>query len=155
MKYIEGDKKIGIITHMYMELSQENSLCSYHHLEKTKHVMFSLLCLLSFILQNQRTGVYIRSCPEGRLARCQGLGFRERGLEHAYGANKCAHMYGDPKMIPVEIIPGIGRERGREGGREGRDWGRRVVEAVYSCMVYLIHFKNFLNVIIYPHSAQV
>jgi hypothetical protein len=43
-------------------------------------------------------------------------------------------MYVNAKMIPVEIVPGIG------GG------GKRIaVEGVNSSMIYLIHYKNFVN----------
>jgi hypothetical protein len=40
-------------------------------------------------------------------------------------------MYVNPKIIPVETIPGIGRERIKESGEE-----------VNSSTMYLIHCKN-------------
>jgi hypothetical protein len=43
-----------VAIHIYMEMSQENSLCSY--LKQTKMSFFS------FLLQNQRTGGQNRSC---------------------------------------------------------------------------------------------
>jgi hypothetical protein len=45
MKKNRGDEPIGVVIHIYMEISQGNSLCNYLYLEQTK---------MSFFLQNQR-----------------------------------------------------------------------------------------------------
>jgi hypothetical protein len=36
MKKIRGDKPIGVILHIYMEILQGNSLCSYIYLKQVK-----------------------------------------------------------------------------------------------------------------------
>jgi hypothetical protein len=38
MKKIRGDKPIGVIIQTYLEISQENSLCSYLYLKLKCHV---------------------------------------------------------------------------------------------------------------------
>jgi hypothetical protein len=48
------------------------------------------------------------------------------------------------KIIPVEIIPGMGW--GREGGRE--------VKGGNSSMIYLMHCKNLCKCHKVPHPAQ-
>jgi hypothetical protein len=40
MKKVRGDKPIGVAIHLYMEISQRNSLCSYLYLKQAKNVMF-------------------------------------------------------------------------------------------------------------------
>jgi hypothetical protein len=44
MKRIRGDKPVGVITHIYMEMSQGNSLysCLYPKLSHVFHFVFSL-----------------------------------------------------------------------------------------------------------------
>jgi hypothetical protein len=54
MKKIKGDKTIGVIIHIYMEISQGNFLCSYIYLKLKCH---------GFLLQNWRTGWKNKSCP--------------------------------------------------------------------------------------------
>jgi hypothetical protein len=56
MKKIMGNKPIWVIIHIYMEISQGNSLCSYLYLKLKKcHFFF-------FLLENRRTGMQNRSC---------------------------------------------------------------------------------------------
>jgi hypothetical protein len=62
MKKIRGDKPSGVIIHIYMEISQGNSLCSYLYLKQAK---MSFLIFFSFLLQNWRTGGENRSCMGG------------------------------------------------------------------------------------------
>jgi hypothetical protein len=45
MKKIKGDKPIGVIIRMYMEVSQGNSLCRYLYLEEAKMSCFSFFSL--------------------------------------------------------------------------------------------------------------
>jgi hypothetical protein len=40
MKKIRGDEQIGVIIHIYMEILQGNSLCSYLYLKQTKMLFF-------------------------------------------------------------------------------------------------------------------
>jgi hypothetical protein len=54
MKKNRGDKPIGIIKHIYMEISQGNSLGSYLYLKQAKMYFFPL--------QNQRTRGLNRFC---------------------------------------------------------------------------------------------
>jgi hypothetical protein len=51
MKKIREDKPVGVITHICMELSQGNSLCSYLYLKQAKISCFSFYF---FLLQNWR-----------------------------------------------------------------------------------------------------
>jgi hypothetical protein len=64
MKKIRGDKTSGVIIHTNMEISQENSLCSYLYLKLKCHGFF----VLCFLLQNWRTAVQNKSCPGWRAA---------------------------------------------------------------------------------------
>jgi hypothetical protein len=47
MRKIRGDKPIGVIVHIYIEVSQGNSLCRYLYLKQTKMSCFPFN-LLSF-----------------------------------------------------------------------------------------------------------
>jgi hypothetical protein len=47
------------------------------------------------------------------------------------------------KYVPIVTVPGI-----RKGGYE------RAADGVNLSMIYLIHCKNFLNIPVYPHTAQ-
>jgi hypothetical protein len=47
MKIIRGDKLSGILMHAYMEISQENSLCSYLYLKPKCHVFHFIFSLFS------------------------------------------------------------------------------------------------------------
>jgi hypothetical protein len=51
-------------------------------------------------------------------------------------------MYVNGKMIPIEIIPGIGEEA-----------KRRMVEGVNASMMYLINCANFCKCHNVPHTA--
>jgi hypothetical protein len=48
------EMNIRVIIHIYMEISQRTSLCSYLYLKQKCHF---------FLLENQRTGGQNRSCP--------------------------------------------------------------------------------------------
>jgi hypothetical protein len=63
MKKHRTDEPTGIIVHIYMEISQENSLCSHLYLKQAKMSFFSFLPL-----QNQRTGERNRSWRGRRVA---------------------------------------------------------------------------------------
>jgi hypothetical protein len=58
MKKIRGDKPIEVIIHIYMEISQGNSLCNYIYLKQTKMSCFSFIFSLfsSEKLENSRAG---------------------------------------------------------------------------------------------------
>jgi hypothetical protein len=60
-KKIRGDKPIGGIIHIYMEISQGNSLCNYLYLKQPK---MSFFYFFFFLQQNQRKG--------GRNSLCSG-----------------------------------------------------------------------------------
>jgi hypothetical protein len=60
MKKIKGDEPMGVITDLYMEISQGNSLCSFIYLKQAKMSCFSFLSFLFFLLQSQRTVVLPR-----------------------------------------------------------------------------------------------
>jgi hypothetical protein len=91
MKKIRGDKSVGFIIHIYMEKTQENTLCSYLH-HKQANVMvffFFFLFFSSTILENRRGN---RSCPKVGLAAMRGevLG---KGGSRVNMVQKCVHMY--------------------------------------------------------------
>jgi hypothetical protein len=52
MKKIRGDKLIWVLIHIYMKMSQGNSLCLS---QTSKNTMFFFFSFLFFLLQNQRT----------------------------------------------------------------------------------------------------
>jgi hypothetical protein len=68
MKKIRGDKAIEVLTHIYMEIPQGNSLCSYLYLKQVKMSCF-LFYLLSFLF-------YKIGEQEGRTSPSQGEGLR-------------------------------------------------------------------------------
>jgi hypothetical protein len=70
MKKNRGDEPVGVIIHVYTEISQGNSLCSYLYLKQPKMYFFSVLF---FLLQNRRAGGWNRSCP-GRKVGTSGMG---------------------------------------------------------------------------------
>jgi hypothetical protein len=41
MKKNREDEPVGVIIHIYMEISQENFLCGYHYLKQEKMSFFS------------------------------------------------------------------------------------------------------------------
>jgi hypothetical protein len=76
MKKISGDKPIGVIIHIYMEISQGNSLCSYLYLKQAKMSCFLFSFLFYKIgVQDGRTSPAWggRVGTNGR-GRCQGKG---------------------------------------------------------------------------------
>jgi hypothetical protein len=62
MKKNRGDEPVGVIIHIYMEISHGNSLCLS---QTNKNVMFFFFTFS--LLQNWRTGGWNRSCPRGRV----------------------------------------------------------------------------------------
>jgi hypothetical protein len=64
MKTIRGDKPIGVIIHLYKEISQRNSLCSYLYLKQAKMSCFSFYPFSFFM--------YIIGEQEGRTSPAQG-----------------------------------------------------------------------------------
>jgi hypothetical protein len=76
MKKIRVGKPIGIIVDTYMEISPENSL-RLPLSQTNDNVMFSILCFLFFLLQNQRTGRWNKSCSGGGLEPLGGGGAGE------------------------------------------------------------------------------
>jgi hypothetical protein len=57
VKKIRGDKPVGSIIHIYMEISQGNSLCSYLYLKKAK---MSFFLFSSTKLENKRVEHVLR-----------------------------------------------------------------------------------------------
>jgi hypothetical protein len=75
MKKFRGDKPIGAIIHIYMEISQGNSLCSYLYLKQTKMSFFSFI--FSFFFYNigeeeGRTGPVVGGCGTSRRGEVAG-----------------------------------------------------------------------------------
>jgi hypothetical protein len=74
-----GNELIWVIIHIYMEMSQGNSLYSYINKEKCYFSFF-------FIYKYERTGGQNRSCLGGWY-QWEGEGCRERVCEGEYVAN--------------------------------------------------------------------
>jgi hypothetical protein len=79
MKRIREDETIGVIIHIYMEMSQGNALCSYPHLKQTKMswVLFSLFFFSSTKLEHMRAEKVLPSGEGWHL--WKGGGGGERG----------------------------------------------------------------------------
>jgi hypothetical protein len=91
-----------------MKVSQGNSLCNFLYPKQAKMPCF--FYFIFFLPQNQRTGVWNKSCP-GERAGISGMGrCRGKGLGGQIWCKKCVHMYVNAKMKPVETTPGIGEE---------------------------------------------
>jgi hypothetical protein len=75
MKKIRGDEPIGVIIHIYMEISQGNSQCSYLYHKQAKMSCFLFSFFFFFHLQKSEN----KSCPEGR------AGSNGRGEVLGYG----------------------------------------------------------------------
>jgi hypothetical protein len=76
MKEITGDKLIGVIIYIYMEISQGNSLCSCLYLKQAKMLWFSFY-LFSYKIGQQKdktNPVQGRGLAPGRGGRCWGKG---------------------------------------------------------------------------------
>jgi hypothetical protein len=58
MRKNRGDEPIGVIIHIYIEISQGNALCSYLYLKQGKMSFFFF-----FLLQNLRKRWWNRFCP--------------------------------------------------------------------------------------------
>jgi hypothetical protein len=63
MKKNRGDKPIGIITYIYMEISQGNSQCRYLYLKLKCHVFCFIFSLFSSTKPGNRG--QNKSCPGG------------------------------------------------------------------------------------------
>jgi hypothetical protein len=72
MKKITGDKSTGVITHIYMEISQVNSICSYLYWKQAEMSFF----ILSFSFCFYKIGA-----QEDKTSTAQGVGWQqwERG----------------------------------------------------------------------------
>jgi hypothetical protein len=53
MKKIKGDKPVGVIIHIYIEISQGNSLCSYLYLKQAKISWFPYLSFFFYKIGEQ------------------------------------------------------------------------------------------------------
>jgi hypothetical protein len=71
MKKIGRDKPIGLIPHVYREISQGNSLCSYFYLKQANIIIFFFLSFFFYKIREQEVGT---SLPVGG-----GVGTNERG----------------------------------------------------------------------------
>jgi hypothetical protein len=88
MKKIRGDKPIGVIIHIYMELSQGNSLCSYLYL-KLKCPVF---CFISSLFSSTKLGLGRQTSPawgEGWHQCGRGEGHRRLNMVQ----KMCTHVY--------------------------------------------------------------
>jgi hypothetical protein len=63
MKKIREDETIWVIVHIYMKISQGNSLCSYLYLKQAKIscFLFSLSLFSSMKMENRRVEQVLRS----------------------------------------------------------------------------------------------
>jgi hypothetical protein len=87
MRKIKGDKPVGVIIHIYMEISQGTSLCNYPNLKQVS--CFSFLSFLFFFYklreQEGRTGPVQRG---GLLwGRWEVVGKADKRVN-----KKCVHM---------------------------------------------------------------
>jgi hypothetical protein len=91
MKKIRGNKPINVIVHIYMEMPQGNSLCSYLYLKQAKMSFFFLLFF--FLQQTQRIGGGNRSFPVGRVS-TSGRGDVEEKVGRMVNTvqKMCAHV---------------------------------------------------------------
>jgi hypothetical protein len=121
------DEPIGVIIHIYMEISQGNSLCSYLYLQKIKMSFFFLFSFFFDKIREQEDGTGPAGVRECWYQRESGSG-GERGRRMNMVHKMCTHVC-KCKMIPVKTIPGMAG-RGDKGER-------RVVEGVNSRMIYL------------------
>jgi hypothetical protein len=110
MKKNREDESIWVLIHIYIEMSQGKSLCSYLITNNQKCHFF----LLSSIKSNRR---------EEQVLPDRGIGTsgRERSQRKVGRGKiqykKCVHVYVNAKMIPVETIPGLQGEQD-----EGECW---------------------------------
>jgi hypothetical protein len=78
MKKIGGDKSVGIIIHKYMEISQENSLCSNVYLKQVKcHAFLFIHSLLSYTKSENRKAELVLPTGKG-YHQCEGRDVREK-----------------------------------------------------------------------------
>jgi hypothetical protein len=90
VKKIRGDKLVGVIIHIYMEISQGNSLCSYPYLKlKCQVFSFYLFFFIFYKIREQKGG----TSPEGG-AGINGRGrvLGKNGKEGEYGTKMCIHV---------------------------------------------------------------
>jgi hypothetical protein len=76
MKKIRGDEPIGVLIHIYLEISQGNPCVAIFI--SNKQYMLLFLSFLFIILQNWRTRGLCRSCPGWGLVQVCGGGGWER-----------------------------------------------------------------------------
>jgi hypothetical protein len=92
MKKIRGGKPFRVIIHIYMELSQGNSLSTTFFSNRLKFHVFRFIFFF-FLLQNQRTGGQNKSCPGdkvGTSGRGEVMGKGSRRMNVLQ--KKCVHM---------------------------------------------------------------
>jgi hypothetical protein len=91
MKEVKGDKSTRVIIHIYMEISQGNSLCSYYYLELKRHAFYFIISLFSPTKSENRREEQV--LPRGKGWHQWERGhFGKRGLEGEHSAIKCLHM---------------------------------------------------------------
>jgi hypothetical protein len=89
MKKIRGDKPVGVIIHIYKEISQENSLCSYLYLKQTKcHVFSFYLFIFSFTKSENKRAELVLPAGTHRRGRCW-----EKGIGGRIWRKKRVHTY--------------------------------------------------------------
>jgi hypothetical protein len=95
--------------HIYIEISQENSLHSYLYLKHAKLCIFSLFS--STKSENKRAEwVLAEAGPErwvGGVGTCGRGKVAGKGDRKMNMGQKCLHMYVNAKMRPVKTIPRI------------------------------------------------
>jgi hypothetical protein len=62
VRIIRGDEPTGVIIHIYLEVSQGNSLFNYIYLKQVKMLYFLFFLFSSTKLESRRN----KSCPGGR-----------------------------------------------------------------------------------------
>jgi hypothetical protein len=130
MKKNKQHEPIEAMIHIYMELSQGNSLYSFF-MSNTEKCNFLLLFFV--LLQNWITGGQNISFPGGVGGWFSGWGkvVDKEGRRLNVVQKLCTHE--------CKCKNDYGSDYSRNGGRIGK---RRLVEGVNSNMIYLIHCKN-------------
>jgi hypothetical protein len=145
MKKIRGDKPIWLIIHIFMQISQENSLGSYLYPSKLKCQVCLFVCFLfSFFFYKIRE-------QEGGTSPDQGGGWHqweeegvgEKGSRVNTVQKICTHVY----KCKNDTYWNYSRNLG-----EGGWW--RMVEEVNSCMIYWIYCKNLWKCHNVPYTSQ-
>jgi hypothetical protein len=125
---LEEINQVGFIIHMYIEISQRNSLFS-------SQAKMSWIFILSFLFLFKKTGEQAgRACPAhtGRLAPV--------GVGRYWGTGVGGRMWCN------KISTHVPKCKNDTCWNYSRNWGRggwrRMVEEVNSCTIYLIHCNN-------------